>query len=93
MSKTIKNNNFIYTAIDRTPYTYLIGWKSLDKWYYGVRYGKGVHPSDLWVVYFTSSRHVKKFRDDHGEPDVIEIRKPSIPSTPLEIGKIKLSIE
>ena len=75
MSKTIQNNNFIHTTIDRTPYTYLIGWKALDKWYYGVRYGKGVHPSDLWVTYFTSSKHVKKFRELHGEPDIIEIRK------------------
>ena len=71
-----KNNYTLHhTATDRTPYTYLIGWKSLDKWYYGVRYGRGVHPSDFWVSYFTSSRHVKNFREVNGEPDVIEIRK------------------
>lgn len=58
-----------------TPYTYLIGWSSYNKWYYGVRYAKGCHPKDLWVTYFTSSRHVKQFRESHGEPDIIQIRK------------------
>lgn len=64
-----------YTALDRTPYTYLIGWSKLDKWYYGRRTAKKCHPSDFWVKYFTSSRHVKTFRELHGEPDVILIRK------------------
>lgn len=56
-------------------YTYLIGWSKLDKWYYGVRYAKTAHPSDLWTTYFTSSKTVKKFREEHGEPDIITIRK------------------
>lgn len=60
---------------DRTPYTYLIGWSKLDRWYYGCRYGKNCHPNDLWRAYFTSSKHVKKFREEHGEPDVIQIRR------------------
>ena len=57
------------------PYTYLIGWSSLDKWYYGVRYSKKCHPNDLWKSYFTSSKHVKTFRQKYGEPDVVEVRK------------------
>jgi hypothetical protein len=57
------------------PYTYLIGWSTLNKWYYGVRYAKTCHPSDLWKSYFTSSKHVKQFRKINGEPDVIQIRK------------------
>jgi hypothetical protein len=57
------------------PYTYLIGWSKLDKWYYGVRYCKGCCPSDLWTTYFTSSPIVKKFRAEHGEPDVVQLRK------------------
>jgi hypothetical protein len=57
------------------PYTYLIGWKKHNIWYYGVRYSKNCNPSDLWVTYFTSSNHVKKFRQQHGEPDIIQIRK------------------
>lgn len=65
----------IYTAQDRTPYTYLIGWSELDMWYYGVRYSKYCHPTDLWVKYFTSSKYVKLFRELHGEPDIIQIRK------------------
>lgn len=59
-----------------SPYTYLIGWKKLDKWYYGVRFAKGCDPSEFWKEdgYFTSSKYVDKFRKHHGEPDVIEIR-------------------
>jgi hypothetical protein len=56
-------------------YTYLIGWTQHQKWYYGVRYAKNAVPSDLWQTYFTSSKHVKRFRKDHSEPDVISIRK------------------
>lgn len=58
-----------------TPYTYLIGWSKYDKWYYGVRYQQGCHPSDLWQSYFTSSKHVKRFQNKHGDPDIIQIRK------------------
>lgn len=57
------------------PYTYLIGWSKLNRWYYGVRFAKNCNPTDLWVTYFTSSKHVKAFRIEHGEPDVIEIRR------------------
>lgn len=56
-------------------YTYLIGWSHLDKWYYGVRFAKGCSLDDLWTKYFTSSNQVKKFRELHGEPDVVSIRK------------------
>lgn len=56
-------------------YTYLIGWSKHNKWYYGCRFAKKCKPSDLWTTYFTSSKHVKRFRELHGEPDVIEIRK------------------
>jgi len=57
------------------PYTYLIGWTQLDKWYYGCQYGINANPSNLWKTYFTSSKQVKKLREDFGEPDVIQVRK------------------
>ena len=57
------------------PFTYLIGWTWLDRWYYGVRYARGCHPDDLWTKYFTSSGVVKEYREEHGEPDVIEVRQ------------------
>ncbi len=57
------------------PYTYLIGWSALNKYYYGVRYSKKAYPGEFWVTYFTSSKEVKKFRITHGEPDIIQIRK------------------
>lgn len=56
-------------------FTYLIGWKKLDKWYYGVRFAKDAHPSDLFTKYFTSSKNVHDFLKKNGMPDVIEIRK------------------
>jgi len=66
-----------------TPYCYLIGWTSLDKYYYGVRYStklnclykNGCHPDDLWVTYFTSSKYVLNYRSRYGEPDIIQIRR------------------
>src|SRR6266566_1488454 len=57
------------------PYTYLIGWTNLNKWYYGCRIAKNCHPSDLWNPYKTSSKHVKSFIKEHGEPDIIKVRK------------------
>jgi len=57
-------------------YTYLIGWSSLGKWYYGVRYANKVEPElDLWGKYFTSSKVVKALRKEHGEPDVVQVRR------------------
>ncbi len=57
-------------------YTYLIGWRELDTWYYGVRTANTKPPSeDLWNDYFTSSKYVKEFRKLHGEPDVIRVHK------------------
>jgi len=61
--------------IDNTPYTYLIGWPELNKWYYGVRYAKNCQPFDLWNPYKTSSKLVKKLISIHGDPKVIEVRK------------------
>jgi len=58
-----------------TPYTYLIGWSKHNTWYYGCRYAKNCSPEDLWKKYFTSSKYVNEFRNTHGKPDVIEIRK------------------
>lgn len=63
------------------PYTYLIGWSWLNKWYYGAEYKnnkwnhKKANPSNLWTSYFTSSDQVQKCRNFYGEPDVIMVRK------------------
>lgn len=58
-----------------TPYTYIIGWSKLNKYYYGVRYAKNCHPSDLWTKYFTSSSIVDDFVEMNGQPDIIQVRK------------------
>jgi len=57
------------------PFTYLIGWTNLNKWYYGVRWAKGSSAETLWLEYKTSSKYVKAFFQQHGDPDVIQIRK------------------
>ncbi len=69
-----------FTATDRTPYCYLIGWSNLNKWYYGVRTRKHKEPSELFNFniknpYLTSSVLVSDFRKENGEPDIIQIRK------------------
>ena len=50
----------IFTAGDRTPFTYIIKCVPTGELYYGVRYAKGCQPSDLWKTYFTSSKKVKE---------------------------------
>ena len=57
------------------PYTYLIGWKEYNKFYYGVRWAKNCHPSELCISYFTSSKIVHEFIKKNGNPDVVQIRK------------------
>lgn len=63
------------------PYTYLIGWSNLDRWYYGSEYknnkwtNKTANPENLWNTYFTSSKIVKEYRKLYGEPDIIKVRK------------------
>lgn len=49
------------------PYTYFLYWADGTK-YYGVRYSKTCHPSDLLVTYFTSSKHVKAKIRESGLP-------------------------
>lgn len=57
------------------PYTYLLGWRKQNKYYYGVRFAKNCNPNDLWKTYFTSSKHVKSFLKENGNPDIIQVRK------------------
>jgi hypothetical protein len=58
-----------------TYYTYHVYWTAHNIHYYGVR-GTNLLPcNDLWKTYFTSSKYVKEFRKNYGEPDVVEIRK------------------
>jgi len=77
-----------------TPYTYLIGWSRLQKWYYGSRYARlssclyetGCHPDEFLVTYFTSSVVVKRIIKKYGLPDVVQIRKtfPTKTETPSD---------
>lgn len=56
------------------PYTYLIGWSHLDRWYYGVRLSNTFIPEeDLWVKYYTSSKRVASFIEENGPPDIIKV--------------------
>jgi hypothetical protein len=58
---------------DRVPFTYLIYCKPTDQYYYGSRYGKGCHPSQLWTTYYTSSKVVKQLILEHGE-DAFDVK-------------------
>lgn len=66
---------YIGNGEQMNAYTYLIGWSEHGKFYYGCQFGKKATPENLWRTYFTSSRHVKAFRAEHGEPDIIKVRK------------------
>lgn len=64
--------------IQHIPYTYLIGWTSQNKWYYGVEYSQSskiANPANLWTMYFTSSEAVALYRQQYGEPDIIRVRR------------------
>lgn len=60
------------------PYVYLIGWTELDTFYIGSEYSstnKIANPQNIWKTYFTSSERVKSFHKEHGNPNLISIRK------------------
>ncbi len=63
-----------HTANDRTPYTYLIRFPSLNQLYYGVRYGANCHPSELGVGYKSSSNLVKHLLEQHSDA-IFVVRK------------------
>ena len=71
------SNKEVYNmSAEYLSYTYLIGWTEHEKYYYGVRTANKTKPeNDLWKIYFTSSCYVKKFRELHGEPDLIYIHR------------------
>lgn len=69
------SSTYIYTAQDRTPYTYFIRWNDLDLNYYGRRTAKGCHPEEFFILYFTSSKFVDDVISEYGMPDIIKIHK------------------
>lgn len=76
------------------PYTYLIGWTKLNTFYYGCEYSNSdariANPDNLWTIYFTSSKTVKAFREKHGEPDLIQIRKTFIDAKSTRLWESKV---
>ena len=66
----------IYTAIDRTPFTYVITHIPTGKRYYGARYSRYCKPEDLWTKYFTSSCYVHNLiKEDGKDLFKVSIRK------------------
>ena len=82
----------IYSSTETSrPYVYLIGWSEHDRYYIGCQYGQKCHPRDLCVSYFTSSKYVDEFIEEHGEPDVILVLKTfQDPQTTLDYEKTVL---
>lgn len=63
-------------SIYTTPYTYLVKHKPTGRVYYGVRFARGCHPTDLWESYFTSSKYVQELIEQDGpESFECEIRR------------------
>lgn len=56
-------------------FTYRIKWSQTGISYYGVRYKDGIDTSSLMTTYFTSSKYVHAYIEQHGLPDIVEIRK------------------
>jgi len=57
-------------------FTYRVRFIPTGEYYYGVRFAKNCHPSDLWTKYFTSSKKVKNLIKKHGKDSFeVEIRK------------------
>jgi len=48
------------------PFTYVLTFKPTGQRYYGVRYAKNAHPTQLWTTYFTSSKVIKSLLKEHG---------------------------
>lgn len=66
----------LINVLDRIPFTYVVKHKPSGMWYYGVKYGEGCHPNDLWTTYFTSSLYVHELiKKDGKDSFVYEIRK------------------
>jgi hypothetical protein len=70
---TKKAKKWTKNTTQHMPYVYKIAWSTAKTWYIGCRYAPECSPEDLFSSYFTSSKHVKKFRHLHGDPDIIEI--------------------
>lgn len=56
-------------------FTYLLGWTSQKKYYYGVRYKEQVTLDTVGTTYFSSSKYVKDHIEIFGRPDVVYIRR------------------
>lgn len=58
------------------PFTYLITFLPTGQRYYGVRTKRKCHPTELWHLYFTSSKTVRQLIAEHGKDAfTFEIRK------------------
>lgn len=56
---------------ETVAFTYVLHWPEHSKTYYGVKYSKGCKPSDIGTKYFSSSKAVKEFWKEHGDPLII----------------------
>lgn len=59
-----------------TPFAYHLFHLPTRRHYYGIRYRKGCHPSDLWTKYFSSSKKVHELIEDYGRDSFeFEVRR------------------
>lgn len=77
---------------DRTPFVYSVRNRTTGLFYYGSRYGKGCHPSDLWTTYFTSSKMVEMLVKTHGKDDFDVYIIQSFPGDIESARRLELSL-
>lgn len=52
------------------PYVYIVYFHIVHKFYLGVRFGEGCHPSEFGKGYKSSSKKVRELWMEYGEPDL-----------------------
>ena len=70
MPKTIYKKIIDFTI----PYTYYLEWTTGMK-YYGVRHSRDSYVGDIMITYFTSSKYVKEYITENGNPIIIRVDK------------------
>lgn len=81
----------IYNMKETIPFTYKLIFKPTGQYYYGVRWAKGCNPKDLWVTYFTSSKHIKKLIKKYGE-EAFEYKVTKIFTSKKDAGEWETNI-
>lgn len=59
------------TEDDMKGFTYILWWKDQNKQYYGVKFARNCKTECIGTTYFSSSKKVKEYWKEHGDPVII----------------------